>query len=87
MTDVIGFKLTNLSKGAFISDIGIITGVVYISSCIPNVMKYTKSLYFVVNDVIIKPIPNPRNAIIIKSINTKNKYPSKIILCSPLKTK
>ena len=43
-------------------------GVAYMNNCIPKEMRNWKSLYFVVNDEIIIPKPNP-NAAIMKSSN------------------
>jgi hypothetical protein len=45
-------------------DIGYPTGVTYIHSCTINVIKITKSRYFVVSDEMIIPNPKPRPATI-----------------------
>ena len=51
------YSIKNLNyKG--IEESGYITGETYINKVIPKEMKYVKSLYFVVKEEIIIPIPN-----------------------------
>lgn len=46
---------------SFMTERGYITGVAYIQSCTPKVIKKRKSRYFVVIDEIIIPNPNPKH--------------------------
>ena len=71
---VIGFNSIHFLyfKGAELN--GYITVVAYINRVIPNCNKNCKSLYLVVNDVIIIPKPRPNKAIKITKIGNKSNF-------------
>jgi hypothetical protein len=64
MIPVIGLAMINNLYLLFSKpDKGKITGEVNISNCIPNVSRCIKSLYLVVNEETIIPVPSPKRPI------------------------